>query len=181
MLVTTDAMSVNPVSKASMQTYYIIMMPLQRWECHRCRLLQFLDDDRPENPILEYICIVKRLYKLLGVLLLASIYFFGISAGREHTFSPTKKVFGQDTNQGTFISATKATSLCQIPKPESFVDHVNDLPFSLDNVFFTSIFGAQRPREFLFGAKARQYLGFSINFLVRHRKADLIFPFHYFW
>lgn len=33
----------------------------------------------------------------------------------------------------------------------------------------------------LWQSRYKQIVGFSFNFPVRYRKADLIFPFHYFW
>src|SRR5690606_3650633 len=124
---------------------------------------------------------MKKWGRSLGILFLASIYLLGIGAGNEHAFSTPKNVFGQDSGHETIVSPTKVTFLCQAPKQESFVDHVNDLPFPQNTLFFTALFGAQRPHNILFAAKARQYLGASITFLVRHRKADLIFPFHSSW
>jgi hypothetical protein len=46
---------------------------------------------------------------------------------------------------------------------------------------YASAWASTATRERLLVAKQLHYLGFSLGLLVKHRKADLIFPFHYFW
>lgn len=130
-----------------------------------------------EKQMLKYLYPVKRVYKFLGVLLLASIYVFGIGVSSRAVIAPDAGHSGQDT----YFSAAKTTLFCDVPQPETSFDKVNDYPAPSPNVFFTGYVNVQRPHEMLLGATGRQYLRFSVNFLVRHRKADLIFPFHYFW
>ncbi|RIV49536.1 hypothetical protein D2V93_12040 [Flagellimonas taeanensis] len=139
--------------------------------------MDFSDKIEPQNQMLKYLCFVKKGYKLLGMLLLASIYFFGIGVSSRVVSTPDVGHSGK----GAYFSVAKTTLFCEVPQPETSFDKVNDCPASSPNVFFAGNVGVQRPHEILFGATGRQYLRFSVNFLVRHRKADLIFPFHYFW
>lgn len=120
---------------------------------------------------------MKSRYKILGVLLLASIYGFGVGAvGR--SMAPSEVV---DSSQGNYFSVAKTSLFCHVPQPESSFEKVQDYPAPSPNTFFTDNVGVQRLHDLLLRATVRHYLNFSINFLVRHRKADLIFPFHYFW
>lgn len=127
--------------------------------------------------MLKYLCLVKKGYKVLGMLLLASIYIFGIGVSSRTVSAPD----AGHTGQGTYFSVAKTALFCEVPQPKTSFDKVNDYPAPSSNVFFTGNASAQRPHEILFGATGRQYLRFSANFLIRYRKADLIFPFHYFW
>lgn len=50
--------------------------------------------------------------------------------------------------------------------------------------FKTSSFGYAlllKYYEQLFSVTFKQYVSFSGNLLIKYRKSDLIFPFHYFW
>jgi len=46
---------------------------------------------------------------------------------------------------------------------------------------FNSLDGIIKVTGFLFETRFFQYTKLSENFLVQYRKADIIFPFHYFW
>lgn len=140
-------------------------------------MIDFSDKIEPQKQMLKYLYPVKRVYKLLGVLLLASIYGFGIGVSSRTVSTPDAGHSGQDT----YFSVAKTTLFCDVPQPETSFDKVNDYPTPSPNIFFTGDANVQRPHDMLLGATGRQYLRFSVNFLVRHRKADLIFPFHYFW
>lgn len=110
------------------------------------------------------------------MLFLLLVYCCGIGvAGRQlHTSSVAH------FSEGTYISAAKNSMFCHIPQDENLYAKVNEAQGS-EPASPLGEFLALQAHNKLFLAVVRQYHGDWVNFLIRHRKANLLFPFHSFW
>lgn len=64
---------------------------------------------------------------------------------------------------------------------ESSVKVLAKLPCFLLKNTFTYYSDLTKTTEYLFSTRFLQYILNSRNILIRHRKANIIFPFHFFW
>jgi hypothetical protein len=120
---------------------------------------------------------VKRAFKYFGILLFVTVYCFAISSvsashvysvnghshSEKHVLSVSADVFSG------FVSSFKSVSPSQnFPNP--------NLKHSFDGIRIL-----EKIYKVVFQSKYTQYVGFAKNLLIRNRKTDIIFPFHYFW
>ena len=127
-----------------------------------------------------YLCIVKYSMRILVSVLMMSLFCFaksgllgacGHSGGiteeqsdQETSFSKISIKFLCHTSQSEY-SSTGTNKLLEPPLKKNFQGTIAD--YKRFNKRFTSYFN--------------QYTSIFRNFLILHRKADVIFPFHYFW
>ncbi|MCE1200929.1 MAG: hypothetical protein LWX09_02390 [Bacteroidia bacterium] len=118
--------------------------------------------------------------RILSAILLAAIYC--------HTAIAVKKpivhsqVINHETSsQETLLAEFSLDQFFHTSKTEQSVNQINNLPapdVKNPSAGFWAIFNAterQIVREY------SQYSRYAGNFLINYRKANLIFPFHYFW
>ncbi|SDS30962.1 hypothetical protein SAMN05216503_2645 [Polaribacter sp. KT25b] len=124
---------------------------------------------------------MKNKHQIIKVLLLISIYCFGIylSANSSAYFSEQNVV--KDNKQKEYVSTTSKVLFIHTQQYESLQSNLTEysLPTfeSPDNLFWL----ISNSNELLFNSKFKQYNNYLKNILIRHRKSDLIFPFHNFW
>lgn len=70
---------------------------------------------------------------------------------------------------------------CHDSQSESLTNSFNNIPHTTINKTFNTFVAIIKCREQLIANYLTQYTSFSINFIIRYRKANIIFPFHYFW
>ena len=117
--------------------------------------------------------------RILGVITLIAIYCFAIRTG---TNLPTNSGYGHQTaEQKQYLASISNSLFCHNSPSESSVGNFNDLPVPDLKNRSEEPGSITKPIEQLFKAKFTQYCNLSINFLIHHRKSDLIFPFDYFW
>lgn len=132
------------------------------------------------NGISFYISTVKKMFRILGITLLTVLYCFTISmAGdiTQHSGLSNKSTIEKEKNDVTvsikfFSNTSQAESLSE--------PTVNNAPSTLKNSFneFSAI---ARIKENFIANTFSQYISISRNFLIKYLKANIIFPFHYFW
>lgn len=124
---------------------------------------------------------MKNTHQIIKVLLLISIYCFGIylSADTSAYFSEQNVV--KDNKQQEYVSATSKVLFIHTQQYETSLSNLTEysLPSfeSANNLFWL----ISNSNELLFNSKFKQYQNHLKTILIRHRKSDLIFPFHYFW
>ncbi|AVI51125.1 hypothetical protein C5O00_08035 [Pukyongia salina] len=123
---------------------------------------------------------MKDSVKHFGALILTAIYCFAVSiaanvplntefqnnlnSGQEHNFAPTSHNLLSHTVQSEFSVEIVGID----PAPDTYDNTHND----------TSLYNS---KESVLSAEFTQYNNYSVNFLIQQRKADLLFPYHFFW
>ncbi|MDO6761180.1 hypothetical protein Q4566_13295 [Tamlana sp. 2_MG-2023] len=123
---------------------------------------------------------MKKKDNILSILFLITIYCFGIG------FSAPKTVFPYDWNE---IGNTGKEQLSELSKPlcfhtpttETSLSVIRDYPNPSFNPNFEGFWTILQTSELRFIARFKQYKAYFKTILIRHRKSDLIFPFHLFW
>lgn len=127
-----------------------------------------------------YFCPVKSSPKTLSVIILSVIYCLGLSA----TFNTWGISSNQDHpthSQTHFFSEFSKKQVSHTTENPNSLNQFNKLPSQNFKNAFLGIGSISKTTELLLNSTFHQYLKISINLLVKHRKSDLIFPFHYFW
>jgi len=87
----------------------------------------------------------------------------------------------QTTEQKQYLAGLSKSLFHHTSESEGSVNSFINLPVpNVDNLI-EKLWLISLSREQFFEATFTQYCHFFINFLIRYRKSDLIFPFHYFW
>ena len=96
-----------------------------------------------------------------------------------HSANAIENVDNFPSDQGTYITVTAKTLFGHTPQSEITISSP-DVPVTT----FKSSFGGFATlvtSEPFVRTEFHQYLSFYRNCLIRHRKLDAIFPFHYHW
>ncbi|AWV97283.1 hypothetical protein [Arcticibacterium luteifluviistationis] len=120
---------------------------------------------------------MKRIGKSLGVLLFVTIYCFAI--GRVSTSNVSYA--SQNSEKGTHITSVSTdlfSGFVSSQRNISSSPNVHNSNFK-DNFSGPGILEKKHTAVFI--SKYTQYVSSAKNLLIHHRKADIIFPFHYFW
>lgn len=123
---------------------------------------------------------MKSSSRILSGVSLAAIYCFALcvitksfdySVFQDYSTSPKEEIIG-DFSKKLF---------CHTSQSENTVSNNNNVPVpnfkSPLNGFWAIVYTTEQLTETEF----YQYTNISKNFLIQHRKSDIIFPFHYFW
>jgi len=110
------------------------------------------------------------------MLLLLLIYCCGVGIAGRTLHIPEVELF----SEGTYFSTAKNSMFFHVPQEETSLAKVNELPV-LVPISPVGALLALQSHNLLVLATIRQYDGHWANLLIRHRKANLIFPFHSFW
>jgi capsule polysaccharide modification protein KpsS len=123
---------------------------------------------------------VKATFRILGVIFLAAIYCFAIAVVPKTVLYSGFQGSLNAEKEGYF-TAVSTTLYSHTAPSESKVNHVNNLPAPSFKNPFDELWTNVKASERLLVSGFSQYINFSTNFLILYRKADVIFPFHYFW
>jgi len=123
---------------------------------------------------------VKKLFRILGIILLTALYFAAISfdghISQNTDFTnksvPEKGKIDSTVSVKQFINSSQAESLAN---PYSYTP-----PITFKNSF-NEFLAIVKTTEQFFANEFVQYISISKNFRIKYRKANIIFPFHYFW
>jgi hypothetical protein len=119
-------------------------------------------------------------FRFTSVAFLTAIYCFAIGVvTKSLTYSDFKG--NSTTSQEQYLSNFSTKLLCHTPQSESSVNNYNSPSASSFKNPFNGLWAICKTTEQLFETAFSQYTNISENFLIQHRKADIIFPFHYFW
>lgn len=124
---------------------------------------------------------MKSPNQIFRVLLLVSIYCFGVySSANSLPFSNKISVDQNDEQKVYFTASSKLLS----PHSQQSEISISDITEHASPNFklpFASVSISLKSNEVLFNSKYKQYENYANTLLIRHRKSDLIFPFHNFW
>lgn len=130
--------------------------------------------------LLIYLCIMKNTIKILSAVVLIAIYCFAINTATK-SINHSNFQHNSNSTQEKYFSDLSTKFFCHTSPPESLVENYNNQPNSSFKNPFNGLWVKIKTTEQLFKTTFSQYINFSINFLIQHRKTDIIFPFHYFW
>ncbi|WP_341225587.1 hypothetical protein [uncultured Arcticibacterium sp.] len=120
---------------------------------------------------------MKKALKYFGVLLFATVYCFAV--GRVSTSDVT--YLALKTEKGKHITSVSTDLFSGLVSSyrNSSPSHSLKNPDLKDSLSGPWIL--EKTHKAVFISKYSQYVSSAKNLLIRHRKADIIFPFHYFW
>jgi len=120
---------------------------------------------------------VKKIIRISGILFLTALYCFALGIGAEPlTYSDI-----QTNNQEKYDSTISSFLAVHTSQTESSVNNLNDFPAPGVKNLFDDLWAINKVTEQLNNTIFSNYTGISINILVNSRKADTLFPSHYFW
>ena len=120
---------------------------------------------------------MKKSIRISSVILLTALYCFTIDI-------ETLSVIGSDiqTNKQENYFLTISTLFSPYTsETENLFSNINTIPSPSFKNLHDGPWAITKTTEQCYESIFSQYTGFSINFLIHHRKTDIIFPFHYFW
>lgn len=129
---------------------------------------------------LDYFSSVKNKFKILSIVVLTAIYCLAI-APVNLAFSHSNYGDKLDFSQEKTLSDLSVKLFYPSSQSESSVSDINNLSGLNLNSSFVAIGVFNRSTEGLMQSLFSQYIRFWENLLLRHKKSNLIFPFHYFW
>ncbi|MCL7765301.1 hypothetical protein MPF19_17905 [Polaribacter sp. Z014] len=124
---------------------------------------------------------MKQKHQILKVLLLISIYCSGmyLSANTSSYFN-THNV-AENKEKATYLETASKVFYTHTQQSENSISELTEfsLPsFQLSSDDFLTITYSNKLE---FNSKFKQYKNYLNTTRIRHRKSDLIFPFHNFW
>lgn len=124
---------------------------------------------------------MKKKHQIFKVILLIAIYCSGMYlSANTPSYLGTHNV-STNTAKATFSTTASKVFYTHTQQSENSISELVEfsLPnFELSSDDFTAISYANKLD---FNSKFKQYKNYLDNTLIRHRKSDLIFPFHNFW
>ncbi len=123
---------------------------------------------------------MKNTVRVLVVIFLAAIYCFAIAVVPKTVLYSGFQGSLNAEKEGYFTAVSTVLYSHTAPS-ESSVNHLNNLPAPSFKNPFDKLWTITKSSERLLVSGFSQYIIFSTNFLIHYRKADVIFPFHYFW
>jgi len=123
---------------------------------------------------------VKKKLNVLAAITLAIVYYFSASIVSESLVELEYSHTLNSENQAYF-SYIATNLLYPVSKTDNLATNFNDFPSpSAENVF--NPFGkVVKTTQHLLQNQFVQYSSVLVNTLIQYRKADLLFPFDYFW
>jgi hypothetical protein len=123
---------------------------------------------------------VKNSIRILGVVFLTAIYCFAIGVVTK-SLAHSDFNINSTTSQEQYFSDFSTKLFCHTSQSESSVNNYINQPVPSFKNPFNGLWAIAKTTEQLFETAFSQYTNISRNFLIQHRKSDIIFPFHYFW
>jgi hypothetical protein len=124
---------------------------------------------------------MKNTYRILGAILLTVIYCSAIGFVAK-SFIDYDTQSNKTTEEVKYFSSISTNySFFDAPKLSSSVNTLTTFSVITLKKLFYELWVTNKVAEKLLETEFCQYTSFSINFLIEHRKKDIIFPFHYFW
>lgn len=118
---------------------------------------------------------------ILRVLLLVTVYCFGIYSSANTLPFSNEIVLGKTGDQKTYFSESSKILSPHAQQSEISISDVAEVSTPNYKLPFTSFSANLNAIEERFTSRYKQYTLYANTLLIRHRKSDLIFPFHSFW
>jgi hypothetical protein len=124
---------------------------------------------------------MKSTKNIFRVLLLVTIYCFGLSNSANTLPFSNEIEISQNGDQKNYFSEFNQLISPHAQQSEISVSDVAEVSSPNYKLPFTSFNSQINSSELRFVARFKQYQLYANTLLIRHRKSDLIFPFHSFW
>ncbi|HEY9168662.1 MAG TPA: hypothetical protein VIN72_04180 [Lutibacter sp.] len=123
---------------------------------------------------------MKKLYKIIGITAIAVLYCFTISnaiaISQNSGFSSKSTIEKDDKDLSVSIK-----QLSNAAQAESIGNDFSNILPTIIKDSKNEFSGILKIRELFFANEFSQYIFTARNFLIKYGKANIIFPFHYFW
>lgn len=123
---------------------------------------------------------MKKSVRILGVTILTAVYCLAVTVVDNAPIAFDIENH-QTTGQEQFLAVISNSLFSHTPQSERSVNSFNYFPVPNFKSFYDNHWSINNSIEQKFESAFAQYHNFSKVFLIRHRKSDIIFPFHYFW
>jgi hypothetical protein len=118
--------------------------------------------------------------RILSAVFLTAIYCFAIGIVSQ-SFSYSDNSLKQTSANEKFILEISTELFCHTSQTLNYLNSFNNLfAPNYDNTYI-GLWKIEKVNEQLIETELSQYISFSNNILIKNRKSDLIYPFHYFW
>ncbi|MGJ8744773.1 hypothetical protein [Polaribacter sp.] len=124
---------------------------------------------------------MKNSNKILSVFLLITIYCFGIYIPANTSLSFGTKTSELEDSQKEYLTTNSTVAFSHTLQLENLFSEISEYSYSSFQLSFEGFLAIFYSNELLLNAKFKQYKSHFKTLLIRHRKSDLIFPFHNFW
>lgn len=123
---------------------------------------------------------MKSPYQILKALLLFTVYCFGIYTTINILPDYSKQIVSHKNGQKEYLTTFKVLTP-HTEQSEVLFSGLTEYPSPDYNLSYKGFWIISTYGEVLFSALFKQYKSHFKTLLIRHRKSDLIFPFHNFW
>jgi hypothetical protein len=124
---------------------------------------------------------MKNRNNILTVFLLVSVYCFGIYVHATTSPSFNQQVTENSNNQKANLEASSKTLYTHTQQFENLFSDVAERPLLDLKLQLSAFWNIAYTNSLRHKTTFKQYTTYLKTILIRHRKSDLIFPFHYFW
>lgn len=133
-----------------------------------------------QAPKLNYLCGMKKAVGILGISVAAALWCFASMSAADNPSRCLAHAGKPGKAQEVYALSFSCDLFCHPSPPERTVKTFpNGQALSKKNC--TGFWALLKQRERLFESRFAQYTAYSAALPVKFRKADIIFPFHYFW
>lgn len=120
---------------------------------------------------------MKKIGTYFGVLAFVTAYCYAISCVSAYNLSPASN----KTEKDKHVVAVSTDLFSGFVSPQRSFSSSENLPNPNFKTSFGGFWILEKTYKAVFLSKYTQYVSFAKNAVFRFRKADIIFPFHYFW
>lgn len=124
---------------------------------------------------------MKNTSRILGATFLIILYCFVLGFVADSTIDYSIESSKNTDKEKYFSSISTNLLVFDSPKSTNLVNSITTFSVVILKNSFYELWVINKATEQLLETEFSQYSNFSINFLIQHRKKDMIFPFHYFW
>jgi len=124
---------------------------------------------------------MKSPNQIYRVLLLVTIYCFGLYSSANSLPFANEVIVEQNNEHKEYFTASSKVLSPHSQQSEVSINDVTESATPNYKLPFTDVAIILRSTEVLFISSYKQYERYANTLLIRHRKSDLIFPFHSFW
>lgn len=125
---------------------------------------------------------VKKALKISSALLASMLYIVAVYVAVVFMSPPVSPFFESQPSENRILFEVSPSGIPGIPlNQETTVNLFSGAKYSGSDFQYKPLTACLKYAEKTLASEFVQYVFQSINFLVRFRKADFLFPFHYFW